>query len=646
MRALPLVALLALVMGMVFVAGGGHSSSTGQARLPSVGANTVPAVPDPIGVYIVKADGSGLKLLTTISGRPMWSWSANGDRAALVTDIAGGTAKVHVLSVPDGAEQATFATDGRPIDMSWSPDGEWLALTYSSPDQTVGLEVIRTDGSTREDLTALSGYSGQLRIVGWTGADKLLAVREETSSDEVSSTELLEFDLTGGGSRQVATLPGWSNNFTLSRDASRVAALVGPPSSDCPLGRVLGLWTIDMADGQAKNVLPDRCGLFAAVWSPDGSQIAYSVATEDETRGVYALDLASGNDRRLGGSTTQYDEVQGWLPDGSGVITARNACPGGLGGFCTPVPPQIVLIPTSGGDEKIILSEAEYTLSPDGATLVNDKDGLQLFNIPSGTRKSIASPDSDWQFHFRGWSADGRWLSFIRSHSIGQRQFEVNADGSGLKRLADLNDWPDMPPWDEGEVPSPDGSEAAVLGQPLRIKDTQTSEAVTLDGANAAQASWSSDGGELVFASCPLSAEGLSDIYLVDASGTGLRQLTSDSARNCEPVFSPDGRKVAFVRLQDKVEQVVTLDLDTSEEKVLIAIEATDGADGDWPAWSPDGKLLALSLQGMGVYVMKADGSGAQRVVDTDWNGHYQFVATRWQSDSRLYFVSAANGGD
>jgi len=95
------------------------------------------------------------------------------------------------------------------------------------------------------------------------------------------------------------------------------------------------------------------------------------------------------------------------------------------------------------------------------------------------------------------------------------------------------------------------------------------------------------------------------------------------------------------VRLQDKVEQVVALDLDTSEEKVLFAVEDEGGGIGnDWPAWSPDGELLALSIQSMGIYVMKPDGSGAQQVVAADWFGG-QFVGIRWQSDNRLYFVSA-----
>ena len=466
MRAL-LVALVAAVLGIAVVACGGGRAN--QGLLPSVGADTIPAVPDPVGVYIVKADGSGLKLLTTLSGRPMWSWSANGDWAALVTDIAEGTAEVHVLSVPDGAEQATFAASGRPIDMSWSPEGEWLALTYSSPGEAEGLEAIRADGSTREELTALPVYSGQVKIVGWTGADKLLAAREETSSDEVSSTELLEFDQASGGSRQVAALPGWSKDFMLSRDACRVGGPRRATKLRLPAGAGDGLvHFIDVRDGQANDVLPDRCGVFAAVWSPDGSQIAYSLFTEDETRGVYALDLASGNDRRLGGSTTQYDEVQGWLPDGSAVVTARNACPSGLGAFCTPAPPQIVLIPTSGGDEKIDPSEAEYTLSPDGTTVVYDKDGLRLVNIPSGTRESIAWPDSDWQFHFRGWSADGQWFSFIRSHSMGQRQFEVNADGSGLKRLPDSSRRAgDAAVGGKARCHRRTGTGLAVLGQPL-----------------------------------------------------------------------------------------------------------------------------------------------------------------------------------
>jgi TolB protein len=221
----------------------------------------------------------------------------------------------------------------------------------------------------------------------------------------------------------------------------------------------------------------------------------------------------------------------------------------------------------------------------------------------------------------------------------------VNADGSGLKRLDDLSDWPDMPPWDDGEVPSPDGGKVAVLGNPLQINDAQGGNQVSVDGVHSGQASWSADGKTLVFATCPLTSEGASTIYLVAADGTGLRQLTDGSSRDCQPVFSPDGQSVTFVRVRDKVEQVVALDLGTLEERVLFSIDVTYGYDGDWPAWSPDESLIALSIQGMGIYVVKTDGSGAQQVVTTDWFGG-QFVGLRWQSNSRLYFVSAAIGGD
>src|SRR5688572_16402959 len=64
---------------------------------------------------------------------------------------------------------------------------------------------------------------------------------------------------------------------------------------------------------------------------------------------------------------------------------------------------------------------------------------------------------------------------------------------------------------------------------------------VELSGVTAP--SWSPDGTQLVFTGYE---GGLSDLYVVNRDGSGLRQLTEDKYADLHPVWSPDGGSIAF----------------------------------------------------------------------------------------------------
>ena len=57
---------------------------------------------------------------------------------------------------------------------------------------------------------------------------------------------------------------------------------------------------------------------------------------------------------------------------------------------------------------------------------------------------------------------------------------------------------------------------------------------------------WSPDGRRIAFTSRP---DDNSEIYVVNADGSGQRRLTRNAAGDFGPTWSPDGRKIAFERL-------------------------------------------------------------------------------------------------
>ena len=619
--AFPLAVAVAAISALFAGCDTGGNSASSSTPLPLTQEGAVPAVPDPVEVYVMKVDGQP-RLLTMLSDDPMWAWAPDDDHAALITDLRTGPATIHVISVKAGTETATVDIAGFPRNFTWSPNGEWLA--WETLDlHAIVLEVMRADGTDRQQLASNDAYTwAQYGVVfGWKDDHTLLAtVWEDPNSI------LFEFDVVSGSKREVGLQPAGATAAELSQDASRVVFVVSG-----------SLWVMDVSDGNLRQVLSDAHLFNDASWSPDGSQIAYEAGGSEDIRGTYILDVASGASRKLGGSAAQFDHVRGWSPDGGTVLVDRSDCPG----THLPCPgslPELVLIPVAGGDENVISGDAFHFLSPNGAAVAFEKDGLQVAQIPSGSARQVMAANPDWQFNLLGWSPDGQWFAFARSHSVGSRQFEVNADGSGLTRLEDIEGTATPIPR-AVNVPSPNGMRVAVLLMQLYIQDADGSHAVPVDELLGGEVSWSPDSNHLVYTSCVNTECDSSPLLLVSADGSISKALTKGSPPDLGPTFSPDGQQVAFVRVAHDTEEVMTIDLNTGEEKTLFTIGRGRWLDVDGPVWSPDGSMLAFREQGVGTYVIKTDGSGGHQVVAVDqWHGY--LTGLRWQSNSTLYFVS------
>ena len=86
------------------------------------------------------------------------------------------------------------------------------------------------------------------------------------------------------------------------------------------------------------------------------------------------------------------------------------------------------------------------------------------------------------------------------------------------------------------------------------------------------------------------SAEG--DIFVINADGTGRTQITDHPAEDFDPVWSPDGTKIAFRTHRDGDEEVYIMNADGSDQRNLSYAPNR----GDYsPAWSPRCNGLAAN---------------------------------------------------
>ncbi len=83
-----------------------------------------------------------------------------------------------------------------------------------------------------------------------------------------------------------------------------------------------------------------------------------------------------------------------------------------------------------------------------------------------------------------------------------------------------------------------------------------------------------------------------SNLWIVDAGGIRIRELTHGNWEDSSPVWSPDGDKIAFLSDRDGTTQIHVFWLDTREVAQLTHL---DQKPNDL-RWSPDGKKLAFTM--------------------------------------------------
>ncbi len=104
----------------------------------------------------------------------------------------------------------------------------------------------------------------------------------------------------------------------------------------------------------------------------------------------------------------------------------------------------------------------------------------------------------------------------------------------------------------------------------------------------------SPDGRQIVFARTwidKMKDQSRSNLWIVDADGARVRELTRGGWRDSSPVWAPDAKRIAFLSDRDGTNQLHVMYLDTGEVAQLTHLQrAPSGIK-----WSPDGKRIAFT---------------------------------------------------
>ncbi len=147
-------------------------------------------------------------------------------------------------------------------------------------------------------------------------------------------------------------------------------------------------------------------------------------------------------------------------------------------------------------------------------------------------------------------------------------------------------------------------------------------------------------GGRLAFAS---TRDGDYEIFVVDADGANVRQLTNNSALDYAPTWSPDGTQIAYTSTSDGDAEIKIMNADGSDIR-QITNNACKDAD---PAWSPDGQWIAYESNCTGsfnIVIIHPDGTGMRQVTGDDLNDQNP----TWSPDGRHigYYAKVGDNND
>jgi TolB protein len=194
----------------------------------------------------------------------------------------------------------------------------------------------------------------------------------------------------------------------------------------------------------------------------------------------------------------------------------------------------------------------------------------------------------------------------------------MEPDGGGVRNLTNDASPDFQPAW------SPDGERIAFVS--LHVGSSHFDQLYTMDpqggdrtqltdlsSGNVQEPAWSPDGERIAFY---VSYGGAIDdeLFIVDANGSGLVQLTDNARSDSDPAWSPDGARLAFVR--DAA--IRTMDPDGTDVRRVTAL----GMAAFDPAWSPDSRRLAFigdpaSSGQYDLFTIRADGTGLLQLDET-----------------------------
>jgi len=245
------------------------------------------------------------------------------------------------------------------------------------------------------------------------------------------------------------------------------------------------------------------------------------------------------------------------------------------------------------------------------ACYVNQIDQICLMNADGMNRTQLT--DFPATAFYPSISPDGTTIYFSSNQSGNFEIYSVSVEGGGAKKLT--NDIGSL--YAPGLSPNGEWIIFTNNGNGLWLMHPNGKKAHPLTDRDDIDPTWSPDGSMIAFAS---SRAGGRQLFVMNADGTDIRQVTNLNDMGGRSSFSPDGTKLAFYRGPKGDHNIYIINVDSTG-----LVQLTNGGDNLGPSWSPDGNWIAFTSFRDGnneIYIIHPDGTGLTRLTNTpisDW---------------------------
>jgi dipeptidyl aminopeptidase/acylaminoacyl peptidase len=246
-----------------------------------------------------------------------------------------------------------------------------------------------------------------------------------------------------------------------------------------------------------------------------------------------------------------------------------------------------------------------YTVNT--TSLKEDKTEERIWMVPFAGGEAIPLTAEGVSSSHPRWSPDGKYLAFLSARREGKTQvWLLNRTGGEAQQLTDTPQAVDNFVW------SPDGQRLCLILRDATSEELEDAkererekEGVDEKSKDAkekkpkAQKPWVIDRLQFKVDEVGYLDHRRTHLYTFDVATKSLTQITSGDYDDSEPVWSPDGKQLAFTsnRTSDPDRNyntdIWTVAADNADKGAHLTQITTNPGEDHSPAWSPDGKWIA-----------------------------------------------------